>query len=47
MLYGVTTSKFDIADVFAMSSMLATAVIEMFITTFMGADLNDKVSTMK
>jgi hypothetical protein len=43
----VTTSKFDIADVFAMSSMLATAVIEMFITTFMGADLNDKVSTMK
>lgn len=47
MLYGVTTNKFDIADVFAMSSMLATAVIEMFITTFMGEDLNDKMSTMK
>ena len=47
ILYGVTTSRFDIADVFAMSSMLATAVIEIFITTFMGADLNDKVSTMK
>jgi hypothetical protein len=47
IFYGVTTSKFDIADVFVMSSMLATAVIEMFITTFMGADLNDKVSTMK
>lgn len=47
MLYGVTTHRFDIADVFAMSSILATAVIEMFITTFMGADLNEKVSIMK
>lgn len=47
LLYGVTTSRFDIADVLAMSSMLAIAIMEMFITTFMGADLNDKVSTMK